>query len=48
MRGGDAMHPLEVSDIYAANIPNCTSVSATTTDIASSIGSFCDLVTGVS
>jgi hypothetical protein len=40
--GDDPMHPAEVSDLYAANIPNCTAVPATTTDIARTIATFVD------
>jgi pimeloyl-ACP methyl ester carboxylesterase len=42
VRGDDPMHPAEVSDLYAANIPGCTAVPASTTDIASIIGPFVD------
>ena len=40
--GDDPMHPAEVSDLYAANIPNCTAVPATTTDIGHTIATFVD------
>jgi hypothetical protein len=40
VRGDDPVHPAEVSDLYAANIPDCTTLEASTTDIASAIGAF--------
>ena len=40
VRGDDAMHPAEVSDLYASSIPNCTAVPASTADIAEAIGAF--------
>jgi pimeloyl-ACP methyl ester carboxylesterase len=40
--GDDPMHPADVSDLYAANIPNCTVVPATTTDVAQAIATFVD------
>lgn len=43
VRGDDALHPAEVSDLYAENIPGCTVVPATA-DVASEIGAFCDRV----
>lgn len=42
VRGDDPMHPSEVSDLYAASIPDCTAVPASTTDIAAAVGAFCD------
>lgn len=42
VRGDDPVHPAEVSDLYAANIPNCTVAAASTIDVASAIGAFCD------
>ena len=42
IRGDDPMHPAEVSDLYAACIRDCTTVAATTTDIAEAIGAFVD------
>ena len=42
VRGDDPMHPSEVSDLYAANIPDCTTVPATTADVAEIIGAFVD------
>jgi pimeloyl-ACP methyl ester carboxylesterase len=42
VRGDDVMHPAEVADLYAANIPNCTVAEASTTDIAAAIGAFCE------
>ena len=41
VRGDDAIHPSEVSDLYAASIPNCTVLPATTTDVPAAIDSFC-------
>jgi 3-oxoadipate enol-lactonase len=42
VRGDDPLHPSEVSDLYAANIPTCTVAPASTTDVAAAIGAFCD------
>jgi len=42
VRGDDPVHPAEVSDIYVANVPNCTDVPASTIDLATVIGVFCD------
>jgi len=42
VRGDDPVHPAEVSDLYAANIPNCTVAPAATIDIAAAIGAFCE------
>jgi pimeloyl-ACP methyl ester carboxylesterase len=42
VRGGDAIHPPEVSDLYAANIPDCSVAPAATADVAAAIGEFCD------
>ena len=42
VRGDDALHPSEVSDLYAANIPDCTVAAAVTSDVAGAIGEFCD------
>jgi 3-oxoadipate enol-lactonase len=44
VRGDDALHPAEVSDLYAENIPNLRAVPASTTDIAAEIGAFCDQI----
>jgi pimeloyl-ACP methyl ester carboxylesterase len=44
VRGGDALHPAEISDLYAANIPRCTVAPASTPDVATEIGAFCDRV----
>jgi pimeloyl-ACP methyl ester carboxylesterase len=41
-RGDDPLHPAEVSDLYAENIPSCTVAPASTMDIAGEIGAFCD------
>ena len=40
VRGDDPLHPAEVSDLYAANIPLCQVAPASTTDIAGTIGPF--------
>ena len=40
--GDDPLHPAEVSDLYATNIPHCTVKPASTTDIADAIGAFVD------
>jgi len=42
VRGADAIHPTEVSDLYAARIPHCTVSPAGTADVAAAIGSFCE------
>jgi pimeloyl-ACP methyl ester carboxylesterase len=42
VRGDDALHPPEVSDLYAENIPNCSIAPASTADVAAEIGAFCD------
>ncbi len=42
VRGDDPVHPAAVSDLYAATIPNCTQVPASTPAVAAVIGSFCD------
>ena len=42
VRGADAIHPAEVSDLYAARIPHCTVSPAGTPDVAAAIGAFCD------
>ncbi len=42
VRGDDPLHPPEVSDIYAANIPDCR-VAPATIDLAAAIGDFCKL-----
>jgi 3-oxoadipate enol-lactonase len=42
VRGNDPLHPAEVSDLYAENIPGCTVAPAT--DVAEEIGVFCDRV----
>lgn len=42
IRGDDALHPPEVSVLYAENIPNCSIAPAPTMDVAAEIGAFCD------
>lgn len=44
VRGDDPLHPAEVSDLYAENIPNCKVAPASTTDVAAEIGAFCDQI----
>jgi pimeloyl-ACP methyl ester carboxylesterase len=46
VRGDDPMHPPEVSDLYATNIPDCTTVPASTADVAEVIGAFVDRCVG--
>lgn len=40
VRGDDALHPAEVSDLYAAGIPDCTVLAASTPDVAAAIADF--------
>ena len=40
--GDDPSHPSELSDLYTANIPGCTAMPASTTDVAGLIGTFVD------
>jgi pimeloyl-ACP methyl ester carboxylesterase len=42
VRGDDPVHPPEVSDLYAASIPDCTVVPASTPELAPVIGAFVD------
>ena len=42
VRGDDPLHPPEVSDLYAENIPSCSAAAAATVDVAAEIGAFCD------
>lgn len=44
VRGDDPLHPAEISDLYAKNIPGCRVAPAETTDAAAEIGVFCDRV----
>ena len=44
IRGDDPLHPAEVSDLYAENIPGCTVMLASTADVAAEIGAFCDQI----
>ena len=39
--GDDPLHPAEVSDLYAGNLPNVTVAPASTPDVAAEIGAFC-------
>jgi 3-oxoadipate enol-lactonase len=41
VRGDDPLHPAEVSDLYAENIPRCTVAPASTVDVAVEIEAFC-------
>jgi 3-oxoadipate enol-lactonase len=41
VRGEDLLHPPEVSDLYAANIPGCA-VAPATADVPAEIDAFCD------
>lgn len=41
VRGDDPVHPAEVSDLYAAHIPDCTVLPASTTDVAGAIDELC-------
>ena len=47
IRGNDPIHPSEVSDIYESSLPNCRAVPASTKDIPTAIGAFCDDVVNV-
>jgi len=42
LRGNDSLHPAEVSDLYAASLPNCRVVPASTRDVAGALGAFLD------
>lgn len=42
IRGNDDIHPAEISDLYAENIPNCLVVRAAVADVSQAIGAFCD------
>jgi pimeloyl-ACP methyl ester carboxylesterase len=42
IRGDDAMHPAEVSDLYAAAIRDCAVVPASVADVPGAIGGFAD------
>ena len=44
VRGDDALHSAEISDLYASNIPDCSTVPASTTDVGAEIGAFCDRI----
>ncbi|HVS00667.1 MAG TPA: alpha/beta hydrolase [Thermoanaerobaculia bacterium] len=41
VRGDDPLHPAEVSDLYAENIPGCSVAPASTPEVAVEIGAFC-------
>jgi 3-oxoadipate enol-lactonase len=38
--GDDPIHPAEISELNAANLPNCTIIPASTNDLASAINTF--------
>lgn len=42
VRGDDAVHPPEVSDLYAANMVNCTVLPAGSPEVAGELARFCD------
>lgn len=42
IRGDDPLHPAEVSDLYAAHLPECTVLPAATADVPAAIAHFCD------
>jgi len=42
VRGDDPLHPAEVSDIYAENVPDCTVVPASVVDVPAAILAFCE------
>lgn len=44
VRGDDALHPAEVSDVYAEILPCCTVMPASTTDVAAGIDAFLELL----
>jgi len=44
VRGDDEQHPAEVSDLYAAALPNCTVLPAKGTDTVGAIRDFCAAV----
>ena len=46
VRGDDPLHPKEVSDLYAKNIPGARIAPAGLTDVASVIGAFVDRLRG--
>ena len=46
IRGDDATHPAEISDVYAASVPDCTVLPATGADTVGAIREFCDAVIG--
>lgn len=44
VRGDDPLHPAEVSELYAENLPGCRVLPPSTTEVAEAIGAFCDRV----
>jgi pimeloyl-ACP methyl ester carboxylesterase len=40
VRGDDALHPAEVSELYASSIPDCTVLPASTEDVPAAIETF--------
>lgn len=41
IRGDDPVHPAEVSELYAMNIPHCKALAADTVDVAAAMAEFC-------
>lgn len=41
-RSDDALHPAEISELYAKQLPDCRVMPAGTPDVAAAIGAFCD------
>jgi pimeloyl-ACP methyl ester carboxylesterase len=46
VRGADAQHPREVSDLYAASVRDCTVVSPDAVDLATPLTDFCARCSG--
>lgn len=42
VRGDDPLHPADVSELYASNIPNCMVLPASVGDVAAAIGNFAE------
>jgi 3-oxoadipate enol-lactonase len=42
--GADALHPAEVSALYAENIPDCSVAPVAIGEVAAGIGAFCDRI----
>lgn len=41
VRSDDALHPAEISELYAENLPDCRVVPSSTTDVAAEVAAFC-------